>query len=70
MVLTLDYPAYRGPTTLVPQLPIVTQTSLEVYANALGALALWGGRCEAGVRWHPSGELARLERASVHSGGS
>ena len=45
-------------------------TSFEVYANALEALALCGGCLEAGVRWHPGSELARLERASRDLEGS
>ena len=69
VVLTSHCPASRGLTALVPPLLMVPWTSLEAYANALEALAVCGGRREAGVRWHPSGELARLERASGCSGG-
>ena len=69
-VLTLQYPASRGLATQVPPLLIAPRTSIEVYANALDALALYGGRLEAGVHWHLGDELARLERASGRCGGS
>ena len=69
-VLTLQYPASRGLATQVPPLLIAPRTLIEVYANALEALALCGGRLEAGVHWHPGDELACLERASGRCGDS